>query len=101
MAYSNSSGSNSGFRSGASSLSPVLHPGAVGYYPHFLNRNQTNYRSLIDAYSGGIRNAQAQLPSIYNAYGGLEKQVMGTLGLNGQGWGVATPAAQAIQRTFE
>jgi hypothetical protein len=101
MAFSSSSGSSSGYSSGLSQSAPVINPGAAGFYNQLLGLNRQNYQSVLDSYSSGIRNAQGQLPGIYNAYGGLEKQVMGTLGLTGGGWGVATPAAQAIQRTFE
>lgn len=101
MAYSNNSGSSSGFSSGVSTSSPVMNPGAGGYYQDLLTRNQNVYKDVLSAYGGGLRNAQAQLPGIYQGYGQLNNNVRDTLGLSGGGWGVATPAAQAIQRTFE
>lgn len=105
MAFSSNSGSSqgssSGFSSGSSQSGPVLNPGAGGYYSQLLNLNQQNYRSTLDSYGGGQRLAQGTLPGIYSGYGQIQQGVMNTLGLGGGGWGVATPAAQAIQRTFE
>lgn len=101
MAYSYQSGSSSGFSSSTSQSGEQQLPGAAGYYQDLLNRNSQNYKSILDAYGGGINKAQGSLPGIYSGFGQIQQGVMKTLGLGGGGWGVATPAAQAIQRSFE
>src|ERR1700683_3391842 len=97
-----SRGASQGTSSSSSNQSTAIVPGMMGVYNQLLGLNQQNYSKVLGAYAGGSNAMNAQLPGIYKGYSGLEGQVMNTLGMgqvlgqNGN-WGVATPAAQAIQ----
>lgn len=80
-------------------------PGMLDVYNQLLGLNQQNYGNVLNAYTQGQQNLSNQLPGITGGYGALGGQVANTLGMgqvlgqNGN-WGVATPAAQAIDRSY-
>lgn len=80
-------------------------PGMMGVYSQLLGLNQGNYQNVLSAYTQGQNRQASQLPGIYQGYGQLQGDVANTLGMgqvlgqNGN-WGVATPAAQAIERQY-
>lgn len=96
-----------GYSTGSSSSqqSTQMVPGMMNVYNQLLGLNQNNYQNMLNAYTAGGQTLAGQLPNIYQGYGGLQNQIMGTLGMgqvlgkNGN-WGVAAPAAQAIGQTF-
>ncbi len=77
----------------------------MGVYSDLLGRNTQNYANILGSYAQGQGQAAAQLPGIYGGYNQLGGDVMNTLGMgqvlgqNGN-WGVAGPAAQAINKAF-
>lgn len=74
-------------------------PEMLGVYQQLLDANKTNYGNVLSAYQGQQASNNQQLPGIYQGYGDLNKGVANTLGMGQEGgWGVASPAAQAIQR---
>lgn len=81
-------------------------PGMLDVYNQLLGQNQQHYQNVLNAYQGGQSNLQGALPGINSGYSNALSGVMSTLGMgqvlgqNGN-WGVAGPAAQAIQQTFE
>lgn len=85
----------------SSASGTTVNPTMLGIYNDLLARNQSNYNNILSGYAQGQQKLSQQLPGIYNSYGDIQKNVMNTLGLGGGGWGVATPAAQAIQRSFQ
>ena len=72
-------------------------PGMQDIYNQLLSENNQHYGNVMGAYQQGEQNMSSQLPGIYNGYQGLSQDVMNTLGLGGGGWGVASPAAEAIK----
>jgi hypothetical protein len=74
-------------------------------YNQLLDLNQQNYSNILGAYNNGITNSQNQTNQIAGGFTDLEHQIENTLGMgaalgkNGN-WGVAGPAADAIERTF-
>jgi hypothetical protein len=84
---------------GTSSSGTQVLPQLFQGYQQLLNLNQNKYQNVLDAYQNGQSSLTGQLPGIYQGYGQIQGQVAKTLGQGGD-WGVATPAAQAIQRQF-
>lgn len=76
-------------------------PGMMDVYNDLLGKNVADYNNVLQGYTQAQTNLGQGLQGVMGDYNALEGQVMNTLGLSGGGWGVATPAAQAIQRTFE
>jgi hypothetical protein len=79
---------------------PTVNPGAMGLYNQQLGLNLQNYNTILNSYNQAQGNAANELQGIYSGYGALSKSVLGALGVNGGGWGVAAPAAQQIQKQF-
>jgi hypothetical protein len=75
-------------------------PGMMDLYNNALNLNAQNYQNILGAYNQGSQALNASLPGIYSGYGQLGGQIANTLGQGSTGWGVATPAAQAIAQSF-
>jgi hypothetical protein len=92
-----------GFSSSGSA--PVQNPGAMDVYNHLLGLNQQNYSAILSAYGSGMSNLNDNLGGIYGGFDALKQEVGNTLGqghpLGNGNWGVATPAAQAIDAAFE
>jgi hypothetical protein len=81
---------------------PVMNPGAMGLYNQQLQLNLSNYANIANAYNQAQANAGSQLGGIYKGYGSLTQSVLGALGVQKPGdWGVATPAAQQIERQYQ
>ncbi len=102
-AGSTSSGSSSSSSSGQQSTGMI--PGMTGIYNQLLGVNQQRYGNVMNAYQGGEKNINQQMPGINQGYSQLGGDIQNTLGMgqvlgqNGN-WGVAAPAAQAIGQTY-
>jgi hypothetical protein len=81
---------------------PGFNPGGLGLYNQQLGLNLQNYQNISNAYNQAQSNMSSQLGGIYAGYGSLSQSVLNMLGVGKPGdWGVATPAAQQIQRQYE
>ena len=95
MASMQSSSSQS--RSGSQTQTRIV-PGMMAVYNQLLGLNQQNYENIISGYGSAQQMLAGQLSQVYAGYGGIEDRVMRMLGVDGGGWGVATPAANAIRQ---
>ncbi len=95
MASAQSSSSSS--RSGSTSQTRIV-PGMMAVYNQLLGLNQQNYQNLQSGYGDAQQRLASQLNTVYQGYGDIETRVMKMLGVEGGGWGVATPAANAIRQ---
>jgi hypothetical protein len=99
-------GSSSNVGQSQSQSQTQIVPGMLDVYNQLLGLNSQNYGNILGAYGQGQSNLTATLPSIYQGYGDIKNEVMGTLGVGagapgGEGhWGVAAPAAQAIAQSY-
>lgn len=100
MPDSRQTNQSQGVSTGSSTSGTQIVPGMLGLYNQMLGLQQRQYSNVLSAYGNGINAVGQQLPGIVQGYGNLLGDVRNTLGMGG-GWGVATPAAQAIQRTYE
>lgn len=77
-------------------------PGMGDVYSQLLGLNEQNYGNILGAYAGGETGLAGHLPGIYGGYGNVLSGVENTLGLGGalggSNWGVASPAALAIEQ---
>jgi hypothetical protein len=89
--------SSSTSRSGSSSRTAMV-PGMMAYSERMLGLNMQNYENILSGHAQGQQMLAGTLNRIYEGYGDIESRVMNMLGVNGGGWGVATPAANAIRQ---
>lgn len=95
------SGGSSG--SSTSNSSTQIVPGMMNVYSQLLGANENNYGNMMNAYQTGEQTIGQQSPQIAAGYGNVNSAVQNQLGMgqvlgqNGN-WGVAGPAAQAIQQ---
>jgi hypothetical protein len=83
-----------------SQSAPGFIPGQGSVYKPMLKRSNMRWGALQQGMQQAMHNVNSQMASIYSGYHDAGQQAMHTLGVDGGGWGVASPAAQAIQRTF-
>lgn len=89
--------STSSSRSVSNTKTAVV-PGMMGVYNQLLGLNQQNYSNILSGYQTAQQQLASSLGGIYSGYGDVENKVMKMLGVDGGGWGVATPGANAIRQ---
>lgn len=98
-----STSGSSGSGSSQSQQSTQVLPQLMGGYSQLLGMNQQNYGNMMGAYQQQLGSNAQQIPQIANGYGNVQSGIANTLGMgaalgqNGN-WGVAQPAATAIQQ---
>lgn len=96
----------SGTSTSQSQESQQVNPQLANYYQQILGMSNQRYGNMMQAYQNGQNWLQSNLPSVYNQLGAVGNNVQSILGMgqvlgqNGN-WGVAAPAAQAIQGTMQ
>lgn len=82
---------------GGSVQGTAVVPDMMNVYNQLLGLNQNNYQNILSGYANAQSNLQQQLSGASHGYDELYRGITGTLGLTGGGWGVAQPAANAIE----
>jgi hypothetical protein len=70
-------------------------------YGGYLGAAQQQYNNILGGYQQLMGNQIAGQGQIQGGYGTLGQQIANTLGQGGNGWGIAGPAAQAIQDVYQ
>jgi hypothetical protein len=70
----------------------------MGVYNQLLDLNQGNYNNILSGYQQGQQLLGQSLGQAYAGYGNIQDDVMRMLGVDGGGWGVATPGANQIRQ---
>ncbi len=73
-------------------------PGMMGVYNQLMGLNQQNYQNILSGYQTAQQQLAQGLGQVYSGYGTVESNVMRMLGVDGGGWGVATPGANSIRQ---
>lgn len=100
MAGSQQSSFSSGTSTSRSRSGTEITPGILDVYNQLLKENLGVYSDTLGSYKTGFDAIGQQAPGIARGYGQLFENVKSTLGLGGGGWGVAAPAARAIEKTY-
>lgn len=89
--------SSSSQQSRSTSVTKMV-PGALAFNQKYLDLNMANYNEMIRGHNTVQQQLASQLNTIYGGYGDIKTEVMKMLGVEGGGWGVATPAVRDIKR---
>lgn len=85
---------------GQSVSGEAIIPAMGQVYSQLLGLNVGNYNQILSGYQQAQSNLSAGLAGSSAGYGNLYSGIRDTLGVGGGGWGVAQPAANAIQEQF-
>lgn len=90
--------SSSSYQRSGSTTKTAIVPGMMSVYNQLLGLNQQNYENILTGYQQGQQMLANSLNQVYQGYNEVEAKTMRLLGVDGGGWGVATPAANAIRQ---
>lgn len=89
--------SSSTSRSGQQSQTRIV-PGMLDYSKHMTGLNMQNYENILSGYGNSQAMLAAGMNASYAGYNQLSDSAMHMMGVDGGGWGIATPAANRIRQ---